>query len=181
MSLLTSLSADPAFTDQRSFMTHTVGNKNRLHDVMAPIASRTAGWTILVVDDEPGILELIRRILKHANYAVIPSRSGDDAWGFIEQGRTSVDLVLTDIVMPGPIDGIVLASKIRQKYQNLPVLFMTGSLPERDKFAMGMGKDRRLLRKPFSPKELLEFVDSHLGKDEREVHEVEEKDALKSI
>jgi DNA-binding response OmpR family regulator len=58
---------------------------------------------------------------------------------------------------------------------------MTGSLPERDEFATGMGRDRRLLRKPFSPKELLEFVDSHLGKDEREVHEVEEKDALKSI
>ena len=162
-------------------MTPTVGNKNRLHGVIAPIASQSAGWTILVVDDEPGILELIRRVLKHANYAVIPSRSGDDAWGFIEQGRTSVDLVLTDIVMPGPIDGIVLASKIRQKYRNLSVLFMTGSLPERDEFATGMGRDRRLLRKPFSAKELLEFVDSHLGKDEREVHEVEEKDALKSI
>lgn len=161
-------------------MTHAVGNKNRLHAVIAPIASESADWTILVVDDEPGILELIRRVLKHANYNVIPSRSGDDAWGVIERGRASVDLVLTDIVMPGPIDGIVLASKIRQKYRNLSVLFMTGSLLERDKFATGMARDRRLLRKPFSPKELLEFVDSHLGKDEREVHEVEEKDALKT-
>lgn len=151
-------------------MTHTVGNKNRLHDVIAPVASQSGDWTILVVDDEPGILELIRRVLKQANYAVIPSRSGDDAWGFIEQDRTSVDLVLTDIVMPGRIDGIVLASKIRQKYRNLSVLFMTGSLLERDKFATGTTRDRRLLRKPFSPKELLEFVDSHLG-----------KDALKSI
>ncbi|PWT81960.1 MAG: hypothetical protein C5B58_09015 [Acidobacteria bacterium] len=159
-------------------MTDRVGNKNRLHD---PIAGQSAGWTILVVDDEPGILELIRRVLKHANYAVIASRSGDDAWDFIEQGRTSVDLVLTDIVMPGPIDGIVLASKIRQKYRNLSVSFMTGSLPERDKLATGMGRDKRLLTKPFSPKELLEFVDSHLGKDERELHEFEEKDALETV
>jgi DNA-binding response OmpR family regulator len=162
-------------------MTHAVGKKNRLHDVIAPIASQSADWTILVVDDEPGILELSRRVLKPANYHVIPSRSADDAWGVIEQGRASVDLVLTDIVMPGPIDGIILASKIRQKYRKLSVLFMTGSLPERDKFATGMARDRRLPRKPFSPKELLEFVDSHLGEDEREVHEVEEKDALKSI
>lgn len=162
-------------------MTHTLGNRNRLHDFIAPIASQSAGGTILVVDDEPGILELIRRVLKHANHAVIPSRSGEDAWGFIEQGRTSVDLVLTDIVMPGPIDGIGLARKIRQKYRNLSVLFMTGSLLEREKFATGMGSDRRLLRKPFSPKELLEFVDSHLGKHEREVHEVEEKEALEAV
>lgn len=162
-------------------MTPTVRIKNRLHDVITPIASQSAGWTILVVDDEPGILELIRRVLEHANYAVIPSRSGDDAWGFIEQGRANVDLVLTDIVMPGPIDGIVLASKVRQKYRDLSVLFMTGSLPESDKFATGMERGGRLLRKPFSPKELLEFVDSHLGKDGREVHEIEEKDALKSI
>ena len=162
-------------------MTHAAGNKNRLHDVIAPIASQSADWTILVVDDEPGILEFIRRVLKHANYNVILSRSGDDAWAVVERGRANVDLVLTDIVMPGPIDGIILASKIRQKYRNLAVLFMTGWLPERDKFATGMARDRRLLRKPFSPIELLEFVDSDLGTDEREGHEVEENDALKSI
>lgn len=72
--------------------------------------------------------------------------------------------MLTDIVMPGPIDGIVLAEKIRDKYPNLPVLFMTGSLPESDAFAEAMTKDRRLLRKPFPPKQLIDFVDSHLGK-----------------
>jgi two-component system, cell cycle sensor histidine kinase and response regulator CckA len=149
-------------------MTHAVGNKNRLHDVIAPVASESADWTILVVDDEPGILEVIRRVLKHANYNVIPSQRGDDAWDILERNRPSIDLVLTDIVMPGPIDGIVLANKIRQKYQNLSVLFMTGSLPERDNFATGMARDRRLLRKPFSPRELLEFIDSHLGKEELE-------------
>ena len=96
------------------------------------------------------------------------SRDGGDAWDILERNRPSIDLVLTDIVMSGPIDGIVLANKIRQKYQNLSVLFMTGWLPERDKFATGMARDRRLLRKPFSPRELLEFIDSHLGKDEPE-------------
>jgi two-component system, cell cycle sensor histidine kinase and response regulator CckA len=149
-------------------MTRAVGNKNRLHDAIAPVASQSADWTILVVDDEPGILEVIRRVLKHVNYNVIPSRSGDDAWDILERNRPSIDLVLTDIVMSGPIDGIVLANKIRQKYQNLSVLFMTGWLSERDKFATGMARDRRLLRKPFSPRELLEFIDSHLGKDELE-------------
>ena len=139
-----------------------------MHDVIASVASQSADWTILVVDDELGILEIVRRVLGRANYTVIPSRDGDDAWDILERNRPSIDLVVTDIAMPGPIDGIVLANKIRQKYQNLSVLFMTGWLPERDKFATGMARDRRLLRKPFSPRELLEFIDSHLGKDELE-------------
>ena len=153
-------------------MTHAVGNKNRLNGVIGPIAGQSADWTVLVVDDEPGILEVVRRVLRQASYTVIPSRDGDDAWDILERNRPSIDLVLTDIVMPGPIDGIMLANKIRQKYQNLSVLFMTGWLPERDKFATGMARDRRLLRKPFSPRELLAFIDSHLGKGELDLETV---------
>jgi two-component system cell cycle sensor histidine kinase/response regulator CckA len=149
-------------------MTRAVGNKNRLNGVIGPIAGQSADWTVLVVDDEPGILEVFQRVLRQANCTVIPSRDGDDAWDILERNRPSIDLVLTDIAMPGPIDGIILANKIRQKYQNLSVLFMTGWLPERDKFATGLARDRRLLRKPFSPGELLEFINSHLGKDELE-------------
>ena len=147
-------------------MTRAVGNKNRLNGVTGPIPGQSADWTVLVVDDEPGILEIVQRVLRQANYTVIPSRDGDDALDLLERNQPSIDLVLTDIVMPGPIDGIVLANKIRQKYQNLSVLFMAGWLPERDEFATGMARDRRLLRKPFSPRELLEFIDSHLGRDE---------------
>jgi DNA-binding response OmpR family regulator len=156
------------------------GNKNRLHDVTASIASQSAdSKTILVVDDEPGIPEFIWRVLKPANYTVIPRLGGNDAWDILERGQSSVDLVLTDIVMPGPINGIVLANKIRRKYRKLPVVFMTGALPEKDKFVTAMARDRRLLRKPFSPKQLLEFVDSHLGKNELESGE-QERDTLKS-
>jgi DNA-binding response OmpR family regulator len=122
-----------------------------------------AGRTILVIDDERSILDLIQRVLKHANYHVITSRSGDHAWGVIEQGQPKIDLVLTDIVVPGSMDGFTLADNTRRKYRTLPVLFMTGALPESDEKAAEMTRERRLLRKPFSPKELLEFVDSHLG------------------
>jgi two-component system cell cycle sensor histidine kinase/response regulator CckA len=124
--------------------------------------AQRADHTILVVDDERGILDLIQRVLKHANYNVIPSPSGDHAWGVIERGQPKVDLVLTDIVMPGSMDGFALAENTRRKYRKLPVLFMTGALPESDEKAAEMARERLLLRKPFSPKELLEFVDSHL-------------------
>ena len=125
--------------------------------------AKRAGRTILVVDDEPGILNLIQRVLKNVGYNVITSRSGDRAWEVFKQGQTKIDLVLTDMVMPGSMDGFTLADNARRKYAKLPVLFMTGAVPESDEKAAAMIKKRLLLRKPFSPKELVEFIDSHLG------------------
>jgi DNA-binding response OmpR family regulator len=119
--------------------------------------------TILVVEDEPGIPDLIQRVLQHANYNVITSRNGDHAWGVIDRDQPKLDLVLTDIVMPGSMDGLTLASKIRQKYNNLPVLFMTGALPESDEHAAEMARKKLLLRKPFSLRQLIEFIEPHVG------------------
>jgi CheY-like chemotaxis protein len=124
--------------------------------------AQKAGWTILVVDDELAILEYVRRVLENGNYRVITNPSAEDAWAVIEQGQVRLDLVLTDIVMPGSLDGLGLADLIRQKGIKLPVLFMTGALPESDEQAAEMTKKRLLLRKPFSPRQLVEFVNSHL-------------------
>jgi two-component system cell cycle sensor histidine kinase/response regulator CckA len=123
--------------------------------------AKRADRTILVVDDELLILGLVRRVLEHGNYTVITSRNGDHAWSVVEHGKPKLDLVLTDIVMPGSIDGLTLAGKIHRKYRKLPVLFMTGALPENDPRAAEMARKGLLLRKPFSPKDLVEFIDSH--------------------
>ena len=118
--------------------------------------------TILVVDDEALILDCIRRILEQANYIVLTSLSGDHALGVIARQGASIDLVLTDIVMPGSIDGRALAAKIRQRDVNLPVLFMTGA-PEDAEDPAVITKEKLLLRKPFSPKQLVEFIDSYFA------------------
>jgi DNA-binding response OmpR family regulator len=118
--------------------------------------------TVLAVDDEPGILGIVRRVLEHANYRVVTSRSGEDALRLIKRGRRKIDLVLTDIMMPGTVDGLVLAGKIRGKWSNLPVLFMTAAVPDSDEYAAEMARKRLLLRKPFSPRELIELVDWHM-------------------
>jgi DNA-binding response OmpR family regulator len=120
-----------------------------------------AGYTILVVDDDPPILQAVRRILEQADYAVLTSPSGDHAWHVIELGNARVDLVLTDIVMPGSLDGLALAAKVRQRELKLLVLFMTGALPEDDEHLAEITREKLLLRKPFSPKQLVEFIDSH--------------------
>lgn len=118
--------------------------------------------TILVVDDDAPILDCIRRILEQANYIVLTSLSGDHALDVIAREGASIDLVLIDIVMPGSIGGCALAAKIRQREVKLPVLFMTGASLEGDEYLAEIAKQKLLLRKPFSPKTLVEFIDPHL-------------------
>jgi CheY-like chemotaxis protein len=121
--------------------------------------------TILVVDDEAPILHCIRRILEQANYIVLTSPSGDHALDVIAHEGATIDLVLTDIVMPGSIGGCTLAAKIRQREVKLPVLFITGASLEGDEYPAEIAKQKLLLRKPFLPQELVEFIDSHLAED----------------
>ena len=127
------------------------------------IRDKSGGRTILVVDDEPGMLQYIRRVLEHSNHTVLTSSSGEHAWGIVRRSQAKLDLVLTDIIMPGSIDGPTLARRIERRYKKLPVLFMTGALPENDEQTVEMTRKRRLLRKPFSPQQLVEFIDSHFG------------------
>jgi DNA-binding response OmpR family regulator len=121
------------------------------------------GRTILVVDDDALILQCVRRILEQASYVVLTSQSGDDALDIIERGDARVDLMVTDIVMPGSIDGFTLAAKIRQGEAKLPVLFITGTLSEDDPYVASLTRKKLLLRKPFSPRQLVEFIDWHFA------------------
>jgi DNA-binding response OmpR family regulator len=60
-----------------------------------------------------------------------------------------------------------LAAKIRQREVKLPVVFMTGALPEDDEYLAEITRKTLLLRKPFSAKQLVEFIDSHFNENGR--------------
>src|ERR1700694_868443 len=80
---------------------------------------------ILVVDDEPAVLNLVKLILKTARYAVLTACSGQQALAFAENQKRSIDLLLTDINMP-QISGLELACRVSEIVPHLPVIFMTG-------------------------------------------------------
>jgi CheY-like chemotaxis protein len=120
---------------------------------------------ILVADDEPFILQYIERVLQLANYGVITAATVEDAWKILEQRQSEIELVLTDIVMPGRVDGLELAEKIHQLAPGLPVLFITGALSESDPRAAVMVEKQLLLRKPFFPKQLVEFVGAQMHRE----------------
>jgi CheY-like chemotaxis protein len=120
---------------------------------------------ILVADDEPSILQYIEHVLRVANYRVITATAVEEAWKIVQRQQTEIELVLTDIVMPGSIDGQDLAKRIQQLDPALPVVFITGALSETDDRAAMMVEKQLLLRKPFFPQQLIDFVGAQLHRE----------------
>ncbi len=123
----------------------------------APAAARGGTETILVAEDEVAVRTVIARVLHAAGYTVVLAASGDEALALVERAATPIDLVLTDVVMPG-LDGLALADAVARVRPNLPVVFMSGyadeALDEREVRARSV----TILPKPFTPALLLERV-----------------------
>jgi CheY-like chemotaxis protein len=117
---------------------------------------------ILVADDEPFILQYIAHVLQLANYRVIAVNTVEEAWKIFERRQPEIELVLTDVIMPGSVDGMDLAERIHQLDPSLPVLFITGALSESDPRTAGMIEKQLVLRKPFFPKQLVDFVGAQI-------------------
>ena len=100
------------------------------------------GETVLLVEDEDTLREVVAAALMEHGYRVVQAPSGDAAVVAFEQAE-HIDLVFTDIVMPGALNGVEMAMKLRQSQPQLPVLFATGY------------SDRRVLERWSGPLHLL--------------------------
>ncbi len=110
--------------------------------------------TILVVEDEPSIQELIAASLQHSGHKVLRADSAEDAMRLVNE--TLPDVVLLDWMLPG-ISGIQYARSLRsaERTRDLPIIMLTARSEEHDKVAgLDAGADD-YLTKPFSPRELL--------------------------
>ena len=117
--------------------------------------------TVLVVDDDPFILRYVEKALSMAKYNVRTANSEDQALAVLNEQK--IDIVLTDIVM-GASDGFRLAARIGERNSGLPVVFMTGAVPDTDQYAQELRQTGLLLRKPFGPQQLWDFLAGALSK-----------------
>ena len=119
--------------------------------------------TILIVDDEPDIVNLTEKFLKLGNFETITCGNGRDALEIIEERYEEVALVLLDIMMPGTSGYSVLKTiKENEKFKHiLVVLFTVKSFNEDIQKGKKLGADG-YLTKPFSGKELLKYVQEKL-------------------
>ena len=116
------------------------------------------GQTVLVVDDEQNIVNIIAFNLKKEGYEVLTAGDGEEAVEIVEKHQP--DLILLDIMMP-KMDGYEACRKIREKY-NIPIIMLTARAEELDKvLGLEMGADD-YVTKPFGTRELIARVKANL-------------------
>jgi PAS domain S-box-containing protein len=117
--------------------------------------------TILLVEDEPRVRDAVQRALESYGYTVLAATHPDEATSAFEENLERVDMLLSDVVMPG-CDGIELHRRLCAARAHLPVLFMSGytdrSILEEGVLAPGVP----FIQKPFSPAQLVRKVRSVL-------------------
>jgi signal transduction histidine kinase/CheY-like chemotaxis protein len=91
----------------------------------APAAANVGSETVLLVEDERQVSELVTRALRKSGYTVLAASCGADALEILKTSATRIDLLLTDIVMPG-INGRELADRIKLMQPDIHVLYMSG-------------------------------------------------------
>jgi CheY-like chemotaxis protein len=112
--------------------------------------------TILLVEDEPVVRELVREILHTYEYKVIEAESGIDALRVWDQFDGKIDLLLTDMVMPEGLNGRELADQLKKRHPELKVIFSSGYSAE--SLGREMSDDTAFLPKPYLPPQLAQIV-----------------------
>lgn len=114
---------------------------------------------ILVAEDEGSIRDFITLNLAQAGYSVCEAKNGAEAVELFEKEKDSIDIVLLDVMMPF-MNGIEVCRHIREKSQNVGVIFLSAKAQEQDKvYGLYCGADD-YITKPFSLTELLARIDS---------------------
>jgi len=116
--------------------------------------------TVLVVDDDPSILRLIKEQLSDYEYLPIMASSGEEALEIASQ-KTHIDLLLTDVKMPG-INGIDLVRQFSTLYPETSVLFMSVFTLPTTLYSIA-GKEMVILQKPFRAETLIKKMETVLN------------------
>ncbi len=113
---------------------------------------------VLVVDDEPELLEVTKTFMEDMGFNVISANNGKDGLTAL-RNNPDTDLLFTDIVMPGGMNGVKLAREAREEKPDLKVLYMSGFPSGAITDRSGMELDAPLITKPFAMKELASALD----------------------
>jgi PAS domain S-box-containing protein len=123
-------------------------DKSRIVPAGSPGAASSGSGTILLVEDNPDVAAATAGLLEQLGYAVRWVSNAEEALAKID--GDGIDLVFSDIVMPGKMDGLALAQAIREQYPRLPILLATGYSDTLRKVSLGF----QILRKPYEIHEL---------------------------
>jgi CheY-like chemotaxis protein len=129
----------------------------------AAVRPATAGATVVVVDDEVMVRMLIVDVLKELGYVVLEASTGQAGLKAINSDP-KIDLLITDVGLPGGMNGRQLADAARQARPNLKILFVTGYAETSIARAETLGSNLHVLTKPFTMVALASKISDVLGR-----------------
>jgi two-component system cell cycle sensor histidine kinase/response regulator CckA len=115
-----------------------------------PSVKRGGHETILLVEDDKGVRELVRIALQYEGYTVLEADSGGEALSLVGRHQGQIDLLMTDVVMPH-MNGRELAERLKALYPQIRVLFMSGYTDDTMVRHGVLAAEIKFLPKPFSP------------------------------
>jgi CheY-like chemotaxis protein len=118
---------------------------------------------ILVVEDEPSLRLLVRKVLERSGFEVLEASSGVAALALWDTDKPQIDLLLTDMVMPDGMSGRQLAERLKADNPQLKVLFSSGYSTELLGKDLALQEGVNFLQKPYPPSKLLQTVRTALG------------------
>jgi two-component system cell cycle sensor histidine kinase/response regulator CckA len=140
-------------TTIKIYLPRQVGPPAGAHTEVPSEIQRGRGETILVVEDEPSILDLTKTILDELGYTVLVASTPTEALRLSGEHRQSIDLLITDVVMPG-MSGRDLAEQMHRLCPNLRYLFMSGYTADAITDRGVLDEGVHFIQKPFSIRDL---------------------------
>jgi len=139
------------------FLPRVEGEIEKPQKASGPAKESRGGQTILVVEDEQALRKLTSSVLQDLGYTVLEAGDAAEALALVKQSKPAVDLLLTDVVMPGK-SGRDLADELVPQIPGMKVLFMSGYTDGAIAAHRVLEPGLSLLRKPFSSEELTQTV-----------------------
>ncbi len=120
-----------------------------------------AGKRVLVVEDEAIIRLILAEALADEGFDVVVAGTGDEAASLIDSAH-GFDLLVTDIQMPGKLDGIDVGEHARRRHADIPVIYMTGR-PDSMARLVTLGPRDAVVLKPYGPRDVMAVIGRLLG------------------
>jgi two-component system, cell cycle sensor histidine kinase and response regulator CckA len=129
--------------------------EKKVEQAAAAALKRGAGETILLVEDEPILRELAHAVLADAGYKVLDAEQSSEAMALWRNHQDDIDVLLTDMVLPGGVTGRELAAQLRQQKPTLKVIYTTGYSQD---LLDSQEEPVNFLQKPYPPEVLMRTV-----------------------
>ena len=114
--------------------------------------------SVLLVDDDRSLLGLLTMVLQQGGHEVHGASNGVEALMLYSSNRPKIDIVVSDILMPG-MNGVELSARLRALNPKVRILLMTGFVPDE----ITVPDDLQVLQKPFEPASLIDAIEQRLS------------------